>query len=257
MVTSFIGSGRHVIVKKDLGAGGTGNIVVTADPALRPVGARQAVAVRNSDDIAGCLAANWAWLTGNDRRPVVVEEYFDGSVAVFAELLISDSGIQIQACGEIVSDPTVVAQMIPPPRLGSAESATLTTSAVRLCGPLHAMGYRGILGADAIVTPGKRVLFTKYNGRPTGSTLIYDDIGNGVVHNDVEEPRLLLERRRWTVDSFEQAVRRLQAASVEYDKDKRRGVILSRGYDRSRQMVRYCTVGESWAELEDLEYALR
>ena len=256
MVTSFIERGRHVIVKRDLGSGGTGNIVLTVDSALVPVGAKRAVTVQGSDDVAGFLENSWDWLTGGGRRPLVVEEYFDASIAVFAELLITDSGIRLQSCGEIVSAPTVTAQMMPPPELDDAAHAVLTSSAFRLCEPLSAMGYRGIVGADAILTPDHRILFTECNARLTGSTLIYDDIGNGIVGNDRYEQRLLLERRYWYVRSFTHAIDQLHAAGVAYDQKTRKGIILSRGYDDFKRMVRFCVVGESWAEMQNMENAL-
>jgi Pre ATP-grasp domain/PGM1 C-terminal domain len=256
MAAAFVGLGRNVIMKKDLGAGGAGNVVLTGDSLLRPVGAKRAVTVSNQDDVESFFGSNWSWLTGGGVRPLVVEEYFDGSIAVFAELLIAEESIRLQSCGEIVSEPMVTAQMMPPPRLADPLRAGLTTSAYRLCEILSAMGYRGIVGADAIVTPDNQLFFTECNARPTGSTLIYDEIGNGVVGNDCHEPRLLLERRYWYVDSLKHALTRLRDAGVAYDKRKRKGILLSRGYDEYKGLVRFCVVGESWEEIRQFEEAL-
>jgi len=120
------------------------------------------------------------------------------------------------------------------------------------------MGYRGNLGPDAIVTPLREVMFTEWNGRVTGSTHIYGEIGATVVGPEFGSTRMILERvwpQGWAVTSFADAHERLQASGLGYDPERRQGVVFTNAFDGSNGVM-YCIVAPSpdqaWAVDRDL-----
>jgi hypothetical protein len=250
-ITAMIRQGHPVIVKSDFGSGAVGNRIVSPEAGLRPLGAPTVTIATDRAGVRSFLDAEWNTLTSHGRYWLVVERYHPESRPVFAEFLISDEGPQLGAHGEMVMAPVASAQVIPAPGFAPAVLRRLVKDGRRLCDPLHAMGYRGLLSADAIVTPEGALLFTEYNGRVTGSTHIYKIIGEDIVGKGYAADRLILERVGWKVPSFESAQRKLASAGIGYDRDSRSGVILNTAF--SGGDVWYCVVAESLTEIQKYE----
>ncbi|MFC9328865.1 peptide ligase PGM1-related protein [Kitasatospora sp. NPDC057015] len=249
-VLELLALGHPAIVKHDFLSGGHGNEILNSSGPVRPVGARRVVEVRDRDEVRAYLADRWEWLTGGGRSRPVVERYYRDSSAYFAEFLISDAGIRLTGTGELLSAPYAVGQIMPAVGLEPHTFQRLVELGRRLCEPLHALGYRGTLGADAIVTPDGEVLFTEYNGRVTGSTHIYGVIGEQVVGPGYGEDRVILERvwpEGWSVPSFAAAVERLAATGTGWNPGTRTGVVLTNAFD-GEHGVMYCIVA---ADLDD------
>jgi hypothetical protein len=202
------------------------------------------------------LAAEWDRFTSVGRHRLVVEEYFPGSRAVFSELLITDGGIQFGADGEMFYAPIANAQAIPAPGQPPGRMAEVTEHARRLCEPLRAMGYRGWLGADAIVTPAGEVMFTEYNGRVTGSTHLHEVLGRRVVGPDFARDRVLFERVGWRAPSFRAALDAVTDAGLAYDPLTRTGALFCSAFDPATGTVWYCAVAPDMDEVRALERRL-
>lgn len=236
--------GGPVIVKHDFLSGGWGNEILTADESLRPIGARRAVTIRGAADVRRYLDERWDWLSAGGRGRPVAERYVRDSSAYFAEYLITDDGVTVTGDGELVSAPYAVGQVMPAAGLEAPVLDELYDGARRLAEGMRAIGYRGSLGPDAIVTPQREVLFTEFNGRITGSTHIYARIGQRVVGPGYGKDRMILERvwpEGWSVPSFTAAAERVTAAGLGYDPLTRTGLIWTNAFDGVRGVM-YCVV---------------
>ncbi|MFJ8311049.1 MULTISPECIES: peptide ligase PGM1-related protein [unclassified Streptomyces] len=258
-IWELVGAGRIAMLKKDYMSGGAGNEIVSPLPGLSPVGAKNVVVAHDENSVRRYLAGRWGWLTDEGRHHFVVEQYFPDSVACFAEFLITDDDIEFGAHGEMLSEPVTTKQIIPSTRFSPRTLDDLTRQGRRLCEPLQAMGYRGRLSADAIVTPHGELLFTEYNGRVTGSTHVYSVFGEKVVGRDFMADRVLLEGfwpKGWSVPSFDTAVQRLTDAGLAYAPDTRTGVIISSAFDRRDDTLLHCVVAESLPAAYEVEEKL-
>jgi hypothetical protein len=247
-MVELLEEGQPLIVKHDFMSGGRGNEVLSPFAGIRPIGARRAVVAVDRAAVRDYLEERWDWLTGGGRHRVVVERYVRDSSAFFAEFAIDDDEVTLAGQGELLSAPFAIGQVMPAWELDPRTLERLVDGGRRLCEPLRAMGYRGVLSADAIVTPAGEVLFTEYNGRVTGSTHIYGRIGRHVVGAGYGQDRVILERvwpSACSVASFADAVEKLARAGLGYDRADRTGVILTNAFDAKYKGVMYCVVAET------------
>ncbi|MCC9306036.1 peptide ligase PGM1-related protein [Kitasatospora sp. RB6PN24] len=247
MVLDLLEGGEAVVLKHDFLSGGRGNEILSADPTVRPVGARRVVPVTSPGDVRDYLADRWSWLTGGGRSRPVVERYHRDSSAYFAEYLISATGVHLGGTGELLSAPYAVGQVMPAQGLEPEVLEQLCRGAERLAQALHAIGYRGVLGPDAIVTPEREVLFTEFNGRVTGSTHIYGVIGRSVAGPGFGRDRIILERvwpEGWSTPSFAAAKARLTEAGLAYRPEERTGVVFTNAFDGTNGVM-YCILAET------------
>ncbi|MDT0345445.1 preATP grasp domain-containing protein [Streptomyces litchfieldiae] len=244
LITTMLADGP-LMLKHDLRSGGRGNEVLSPVPGVDPVGAQRTVVLPDRAAVREYLAERWDWLTGHGQGRFVVERYFPGSQAVFAEFSLTDDGITFAGQGEMVSAPMAKAEIIPAPGLKPDTVAALLEGGEQLCRPLHAMGYRGLLSADAIVTPDQELYFTEYNGRITGSTHIYEIVGRHIVGPDYAENRVLLEIDGWQVPSFQEGVDLLRTSGLGYDRTTRTGVMLVMAFNPSVDSIRYVVVARN------------
>ncbi|MFD8416223.1 peptide ligase PGM1-related protein [Streptomyces sp. NPDC059650] len=247
-IVRLLDGGSPVILKQDFGSGSDGNEILsrTGDVELR--GARGIRRLADRPAVSAYLAERWDWLTAGGRDRVVVERYHPGSRAYFAEFWISDAGIRLGGHGEMQYCPLPNAQVMPAPDLTGGQLDSLVDGGHRISAGLRAVGYRGILSADAVVTPQGEVLFTEYNGRATGSTHIYEIVGKRVVGPGFGTDRILLERvwpKHWEVPSFSAALTRLRESGHAYDPDTRRGAIILAAYHPGRKGVMLCFVDDT------------
>ncbi|MFI0983634.1 peptide ligase PGM1-related protein [Streptomyces sp. NPDC021093] len=252
-IWELVGAGHIAMLKKDYMSGGAGNEIVSPIPDVTPVGAKNVVPATDEESVHRYVEERWDWLSDGGRHRFVVEQYHPGSVACFAEFSITDDDIVFGANGDMLSEPVVTKQIIPPPECPPQVLEELTRQGRRLCEPLQAMGYRGTLGADGLITPAGEVFFTEYNGRVSGSTHVYRIIGEKVVGRDFMKDRILLEGfwpKGWSVPSFDTAVQLLTDAGLSYDPDTRKGVVISSAFDRRDGTLLHCVVEESLARAE-------
>lgn len=252
-------AGGPVVVKHDFLSGGRGNEILTTGEPFRPIGARRVVSVAGRAEVRSYLRQNWAWLTADGRGRPVVERYVRDSSAFFVEYLVTDDGVRLTGHGELLSAPYAVGQIMPSQGLEPEVLDRILDGGQRLAEALHAIGYRGILGPDTIVTPEKEVLFTEYNGRVTGSTHIYGRIGALVVGEGFGRDRVILERvwpEGWSTPSFPATREALEKAGLAYDPVTRTGVVLTNAFDNNNGVM-YCVVAEdlpaAWARDRDLQ----
>lgn len=243
LVESLLAEGP-VILKRDFAGGGMGNEILSTESLTGPSGAQRAVVLRAAAAVRNHLDNRWDWLTNGDRFPVIVERYVPGSRAVFAEFTLGEGGPVFEEQGEMIYAPVAEAQIIPAPTLEPAAVVTLVNGGTRLCSVLHAMGHRGNVSVDALVTPEGEILYTEFNARVTGSTHIYQNVGRNLVGENFVATRFLAEYCNWTVPSFGAAERELARSGLAYDAKTRTGVVLVKAFSRADGTVRFCVVAE-------------
>ena len=251
--------GDTVILKQDYLTGGRGNLILTTGKSFDPIGAREVVTLQSDRSLQDFLNMNWEGLCGREHNLVVVERYFRGSRAVFAEYAVEDNSVELEGTGELLSAPFACGQVMPPVGFDPRALTEIAVQGLRLATAVAAMGYRGCLSADAIVTPNGDVFFTEYNGRVTGSTHIYAVIGKRVIGSGFGVDRTILERvwpEGWSVASFETARAQLTVAGLAYDPVSRIGVVLTNAFDTTSQGVMYCIAAENLAAARQIEHSM-
>ncbi|MEV0275701.1 peptide ligase PGM1-related protein [Streptomyces sp. NPDC050610] len=241
-----------VIVKHEYRQATRGNEILSPFGGITAWGAQHLTVLSDRRAVAAHLRDNWGRLTSGGRHRLVVERYFPDSTALFAEFKLTDTGTEPAGQGEMIYDPTPSAQIMPVRTVRPELTAELLARGRELCEPLRAMGYRGTVSTDAIVTPDGQLYFTEFNSRTTGSTHIYAEIGARIVGPDYPDRRVLLEHVAWPVTSFDQAVTALTEAGLAYSQDTRTGVVISTAFDTAHQDVCFCVVSEDLAEATKL-----
>jgi hypothetical protein len=244
VINDLLDDDEPVVIKHDFLSGGRGNEILGTGGPVRPIGARRTVPIASPADVRSYLDENWAWLSSEGRGRPVVERYHPHSSAYFAEMMVGDHSAQVRGTGELLSAPYAVGQVMPAQGLPAEAEKALVDGALRLGEAVRAIGYRGVLSADAIVTPEQDVLFTEYNGRVTGSTHIYGRIGERLVGSGYGKDRMILERvwpPEWFTPSFATAHRTITKAGLAYDPATRQGVVFTNAFDGSGGVM-YCIV---------------
>jgi hypothetical protein len=245
-----------VIIKKEFGQGCRGNEVLSHVVGVVANGGRRGVVLPDRPAIKNYIFENWEWLTNSGYHCVVIERFFPNSVAIFAEFDLTDDGVKFGALGEMLAAPIANSQVIPPVGLAATTIARIVESGYRLAAAIHTIGYRGILSADAIVTPDTSVLFTEYNGRMTGSTHMYSTIGERIIGKDWMQRRILMERRGWRVPSFQAALDLLNDFGLAFNRETQSGVVLTGPFFKTRKVMGYTVVAENLAAAISLEAQL-
>ena len=103
-----------VIVKKEFAQGCRGNEVLSANEGIIPNGGRRGLQLTDAAAIQTYLDENWNWLTNDGQHNFIIEQYFPGSRAIFAEFTLGDQGVEFAGLGEMLAVPIADGQVIPP-----------------------------------------------------------------------------------------------------------------------------------------------
>lgn len=256
-IASELTEGNCVIVKQDLQSGGKGNVVLSPVPGVRAAGTKlPAVVLPGAAEVAVYLAGHWGWLTDGGRHSIVVERYFTEAIPVFAEFFMDEAGTRLTGHGEMLMTPTYAGVIAPMPGLAPAVADDFIETAQRICVPFRAMGYRGTVSVDAILTADDRILLSEVNCRMGGSSHLHSVIGAHVVGPSHRAGRLIAERDGWRAPSFRAAVHQLEAAGLAYDQETRLGVILTCDVVPANGTVKCCVVAEDMDAVKKYELLL-
>lgn len=256
VIAAFLARGHSVIVKQELAGGGAGNEILSPIDGIEPAGARKIVVLRDASEIRRYLAERWPWLTLRGSHLVVIERYFTGATPLYAEFLVTDEGCELRGTGEMLMDPVVVGEVVPPPSLTPAAHGELVEGGRRLCEAFRAIGFRGNMSADAILTSDGELCFNEANGRLTGGTHLHLAIRDRILGDDYRARRVLLERTGWKASSFPAALERLTAAGLAYQPTTRTGIIVTTSFASALGTLMYCVVAEDMAHAKELDRRL-
>lgn len=256
LVGGLIENGRPAMLKRDFSGGGMGNEIVSPTWPVRALGARRVVHATDPESVRSYLEESWEWLSNGGRFPVVCEEYLAESRAIFAEFRIEETGPVYEEQGEMFYSPLVSGQVVPVIDLPQRVLADLVSAGTRLCQSLHALGFRGAVGADAVLTPDGSVYYTEINCRITGSTHLHKVIGSRLVGASFGRTRMLTEYFGWIVPSFTAAVERLHESKLAYDGDAQTGVVLDKAFSEVDSSVRYVVIAGDRDAISSISHAV-
>ncbi|PZT74877.1 MULTISPECIES: preATP grasp domain-containing protein [unclassified Streptomyces] len=223
-----------VVVKQAHNGAGVGNQLLVRDPgmAVDHVGARHLHHLApGPDGVAAYWGERWPWASGNDRWPVVIEEFAPGADAVYSEHYAADGGTRATETGRLLYVGRRLShQVVPLDGVTEPVRAALLDGGARLAEAYRAFGYRGHLSADALVLPDGSVVFTEVNAQVSGSLHIYQSIAHGIVDVAAAPARQVVEYHvppTWAVPSFSEFLAALDELGLAYDPATRTGVIVS------------------------------
>ncbi|TWF93846.1 peptide ligase PGM1-related protein [Saccharopolyspora dendranthemae] len=253
---ALLDRGHPAILKQDFHVAGYGNEIVSPISGVNPIGAQRAVVVETREELSKYLADRWEWLTDGGRNQVVIEHYLPDSAPIYAEIRIEDHGVEFTGHGEMRMKPVLNGLIVPSPSSGTAEFDGFLDTVYRLGAAIHAMGYRGTVSVDAIVTADQSILINEFNCRTGGSTHIHR-IGERIVGSDYFEERVLVELRRCVFPAFADALDALRSHGLAYDPSSRTGVLITVTDDSSvGGFGEYCVVARDSEQVERMEAAV-
>lgn len=247
--TELLAAGHSVIVKKEFQGGGQGNEVLSPAAGVRVAGTSNAVVLPDAAAVASYFTERWDWLTVGGRHRLVVEQYLLDCDTVYAEFLVGDEGPELSGVGELLMAPVAVGQVVPPQCLTPATRHALIEAGLRVARAMHAIGYRGYLSTDSVLTPSGEIVLTETNGRISGSTHLHVAIENRLLAGTNLADRVILERFDWMVPSFAAARAALVEAGLGFDRELDLGVVLTSDLSPDRTLS-YCVVARDLAGAE-------
>jgi hypothetical protein len=246
-----------VVVKQAHNGAGAGNQLVVQDPALAldHAGARHLHQLGDGPDPVGDYwARQWGWASAGGRFPVVVEELVPHVVSAYSEHHASDAGTVPTGAGTLhYARRRLARQAVPLAGPAAAARGQLLDGGTRLAGAYRALGYRGYLSADAVITPDGQAVFTEVNAQVSGSLHIYQVIAGQVVRAGGTPERTVAEYHSpatWTTAGLREFLAAASDLGCAWDPAARTGVIASMplipGPD-GRAMFLFCVAGDGAA----------
>lgn len=190
--------GDAIIVKRDHGGAGGGNHLVKSptwggDASIAGAARVTELEKISSRTLGEFWGNHWEWMSNSGSAPVVLETHVSGWDTFYAEFRIGDDCISGPHLGQLTfSDGGLTLEVLPSRPEGDGMHK-LCENALILAEKYQAIGYRGYLSADAIVSPQGSVLFTEVNSRYTGSTHLYSVMKSLPVAIENESPRIVMQ----------------------------------------------------------------
>ena len=249
---ALLDAGRCVIVKQDFHVGGFGNEILSPVKGIQALGASRVVTLTDRPAVEEHVARQWSRYSNDERHNVIVEDYAPDSVPLYAEAEITDSKTTVLNHGEMRMAPVFDGFVIPGKLTTPAQRATFLEAVTLLCEPVRAIGYRGLINIDGIVTPDGATLLTEFNGRLGGSTHLHE-IGTRLVGHEYAARRILATRNHWPVPSFEEAMSLLHANGIAFDSTTRTGVVITCDHSHLERAVEYCVIAADVEQADEIE----
>ncbi|MBO0879999.1 MAG: hypothetical protein J2P17_06450, partial [Mycobacterium sp.] len=223
---------------------------------VHPIGARKVKQISDRGTLARYLDENWSWHSDQGRHRVVIEHYIPDSIPIYAEVLITEEGVEFVGHGEMRMMPIINGLIVPSPSSDLPAFPEFLEQTSRLCRPIHAMGYRGTASIDAIVTPDRDIFINEFNCRVGGSSHIHH-IGERIVGGNYLRDRVLIELRRCTFPPFAALERMLADHGLAYDRGSRTGVLITvNDAAPAGSSGEYLVVAETMAAAEEIELSV-
>jgi len=224
-----------VMVKQAHNGAGVGNQVLLRDTSLATdhVGARHLHQLGSGGRVAieTYWRERWDWASAQGRFPVVVEEFAPDAVSIYSEHYADDDETRPTEMGMLLYVGRRLSHQVVPLR-GVSEKVReqLLQGGERLAEVYRALGYRGYMSADAIVTASGRVVFTEVNAQVSGSLHIYQVIAHRIVGTASTPERSVVEYHvppTWAVRDFDAFLAVIEEFGCGYNPATRTGVIVS------------------------------
>jgi hypothetical protein len=223
--------GPAFVVKRIYGGGGAGNeIVSTQDLAISHAGHISAERVEATwEGLNAYWNRRWTWASEDGAHPFVVEAFVPDARTLYVEVMCADSGVGGGKVGELKFEKgRIVREVYPAQGVPTRVLEELQRTASRLALAYFAIGYRGRLSLDSVLTPDGRVFFTEANARFTSSTHLYEPIAERVARAAEAPGRVIVQALSppsWKVESLEAFLETLTRHGLAFDRSSRTGLI--------------------------------
>jgi hypothetical protein len=219
-----------VIVKRDYGLGGLGNVVVTNTTCTQFPGTSNWHRYQENmlDEIIETISDGW-------KEAMVVEAYHhDVSSMVYYEFeidaqakpkFLNSGSIRVPEADPLTRKLLWFGLDIPAHGLKPFSAAIAFTEAAGLAQKAAQLGYRGYLNIDAIVLQDGQVLFNEYNARGGGWTALHM-LGVHLLGGSYATEYTICSRKKITGPDFYEATAALRTSGLQYTKGKTEGVLL-------------------------------
>ncbi|MDQ1742062.1 MAG: hypothetical protein QOE23_401 [Pseudonocardiales bacterium] len=252
MVSDLLAAGNSAIVKQEFAAGGYGNEILSPVAGVRAAGAFTSAVLADASAVCDYFDQHWNRLTAGGRHRLIVEHYLTGCDTVYSEYLVGDDGPVPVGVGEILMSPLPIGEIVPPQVLNLAARSALVAVGMALASAYHAIGYRGYLSVDALLTPAGDLFISETNARMSGSTHLHVVINDRLLAAEHRDQRVIMELHDWVVPSFAAAVEQLAGAGLAFDKATGTGVVLTSTLMPDRS-VAYCVVAPDLAAARTMQ----
>lgn len=220
--------GHAFVVKRNYGGGGAGNeIVFTQQLGLSHAGHASAERVEATpESLTAYWKRRWAWASDEGTQPFVVEAFIPDARTLYVEVVCADGGVGAGKIGELKFERGRVAREVFPAQGVPAEVLDeLQRAASRLARAYVAIGYRGRLSLDSVVTPEGRIFFTEGNARFTSSTHLYEPIAERVAEAPGRVVVQALSPASWQLEDLGSFLETLARHGLAFDPSSRTGVL--------------------------------
>ncbi|MEV0134000.1 peptide ligase PGM1-related protein [Dactylosporangium sp. NPDC050688] len=255
--SSYVQSGRSLIVKQDAHIGGFGNEILAHAADVAQLGAASLTVVTDRRTVEERLRVIWPRVSSNGRDPVVLEHYLQNAVALGCELSVTDAGVTLRHTAEMRMTPVFNGLLIPPGTIPERCDAEFSRQALALADVVRAMGYRGLINVDGLVAGnGETVVLNEFNGRLGGSTHLHR-IGRRFIGDDYLHRRFLLSDNDLRVASLASLLAALPRAGLAFDPALGEGVLVTCDHTAQSQAVEFCVVAQDVKAADVYEQRLR
>ncbi|MBF4618386.1 hypothetical protein ITJ44_09905 [Clavibacter sp. VKM Ac-2873] len=251
------------IIKRDNSAGGFGNIVGTRGPSVPLPGARETIPL--GEDVAGFSDSVWSKVAEGEKSTVVVEEYHPATHIFYFEFLIDDQGrpgfldsgdVRMEldddaAAKSMVWEGLDIPAILPPYSLVLASGWAL-----RFAQLAAAVGYRGYLNIDGILTAGGDILFNEVNARWGGGFVLHR-IAEALIGPRYADAVCISSLRNIPVIDVMPFVGLLERTSLAWSRDRGEGVVLVTADGRESDTMECLVIAKTRSRARELEAALK
>lgn len=251
--TRLLREGLSFVVKKEYGGGGAGNEIVSTQPC--PVSHAGHAAVElielGPKDLKTYWERRWQWASCDDTNPIVIEAFVADARTLYVEVSCYADRVGVGMIGELeFEDGKISREIFPASDISDGVRTQLESFANRLGQAYSAIGYRGRLSLDSVVTEDGRVFFTEANARYTSSTHLIEPIAQRVVRVSEYPERVIvqfLSQKSWQIESLKALIETMDSNDLSYDNSVRKGLILVTPVIESSNQILLAAVAEDTA----------
>ena len=247
------------VVKRSYGGAGAGNeIVATQELTVSQAGHASMVLIEASpESLYNYWEDRWRWASHNNTQPVVLEQFISDARTVYSEVFCSDEGVGRCNVGEIrFKDGAIACELFPAQDVSDAVQSQLEKASTRLAEAYHALGYRGYLSLDSVITDEDNIFFTEANARFTGSTHLYESIARRIDPHQHHKNRVVVQSttpESIRITSFTEFFDKLSNHQLVLNEHTPNGVVaVTPLFENSGQIV-LATVAENETLAEDIK----
>lgn len=227
----LIHDGHMVMVKRSYGGAAAGNEIIATHPVLASQAGHASLELieASANGLHDYWARRWSWASCDNAHPVVIEEFIPDARTLYAEVLCGEEGGGNAMIGELkFLEGRIAREIFPAQQVPSKILERLRDGAKRLGQAYWAIGYRGYLSLDSVVTPDGCVLFTEANARFTSSTHLYTSIAHAAAQSATGVGRVAVQMTSpasWKVQSLSQLLNALSCHGLLFDPISGRGLM--------------------------------